>query len=126
MTTKIIRGAGVTELAGVKSCTFTEKVHAKTNLRPGCVSAAQIDVEVFGPQNLAVAVGEELTYYQVDSEGNETLIGVFYARPSVPSKTTYKFTAYDAAAKLDVDFSERLYSIAADFPMTVYDLVSEA
>lgn len=126
MTTKIIRGDGVTELAGVKSCTFTEKVNAEINLRPGCVSAAQIDVEVFGPQSGAVAVGEELTYYQVDSEGNETLIGVFYARPSVPSKTTYKFTAYDAAAKLDVDFSERLYSIAADFPMTVYDLVSEA
>lgn len=126
MTTKIIRGDGVTELAGVKSCTFTEKVNAEVNLRPGCVSAAQIDVEVFGPQSGAVAVGEELTYYQVDSEGNETLIGVFYARPSVPSKTTYKFTAYDAAANLDVDFSERLYSIAANFPMTVYDLVSEA
>jgi hypothetical protein len=126
MTTKIIRGDGVTELAGVKSCTFTEKVNAEPNLRPGCVSAAQIDVEVFGPQSGAVAVGEELTYYQVDAEGNETLIGVFYARPSVPSKTTYKFTAYDAAANLDVDFSERLYSIASDFPMTVYDLVSEA
>lgn len=126
MTTKIIRGDGVTELAGVKSCTFTEKVNAEVNLRPGCVSAAQIDVEAYGPQSGAVAAGEELTYYQVDSEGNETLIGVFYARPSVPSKTTYKFTAYDAAANLDVDFSERLYYIAADFPMTVYDLVSEA
>lgn len=126
MTDKIIRGDGVTELAGVKSCQYTERVNAEENLRPGCAAAASINVEVYGSQANAVNAGEELTYYQVDSNGVETLIGKFYAEPSVPTKSTYKFTAYDAAAKLDADFSERLWSISADFPMTIADIVSEA
>lgn len=126
MTTKIVRGDGVTELTGIKSCVFTERVNAEENLRPGCVSSASIDVEVFGSQVNAISAGEELTYYQVDSNGNETLIGVFYARPSIPTKNTYKFTAYDAVSKLEVDFSERLYSISASFPMTIKDIVDEA
>ena len=126
MTDKIIRGDGVTELVGVKSCQYTERVNAEENLRPGCVAAASISVEVYGSQATAPTAGEEITYYQVDSNGVETLIGKFYAEPSVPTKSTYKFTAYDAAAKLDTDFSERLYSISADFPMTVKDIVEEA
>lgn len=126
MTDKIIRGDGLTELAGIKDCVYTERVNAEENLRPGCAAAAGISVEVYGSQASAVNAGEELTYYQVDSNGNETLIGKFYAEPSVPTKSTYRFTAYDAAAKLDTDFSERLWSISADFPMTVKDIVEEA
>lgn len=126
MTDKLIRGDGVTELVGVKSCVFTERVNAEENLRPGCVAAASISVEVYGSQATAPTAGEEITYYQVDSNGVGTLIGKFYAEPSVPTKSTYKFTAYDAAAKLDTDFSERLWSISADFPMTIADIVSEA
>jgi hypothetical protein len=125
MTSKILRSGG-TEITGIKSVIYTEKVNAGTNLRPGCVASAYIDVEVYGSQSAAPGADEALTYYQVDSEGNETLIGIFYAEPSVPSRNTYKFTAYDAVSKLDKPYSERLNAIQADFPMSIYDLVSDA
>lgn len=125
MTSKILRSGG-TQITGIKSVIYTEKVNAGTNLRPGCVASAYIDVEVFGSQSAAPGADEALTYYQVDSEGNETLVGIFYAEPSVPSRNTYKFTAYDAVSKLDKPYSERLNAIQANFPMSVYDLVSDA
>ena len=125
MTSKILRANG-TEITGVKSCVFQEVVNAGNGLRPGCVASASIDVEVYGAQSSAPTSGEALTYYQVDSEENETLIGVFYAEPSIPSRNTYTFTAYDAVSKLDVSFSERLNNIQSSFPMTIYNLVSEA
>lgn len=126
MTSKIVRSEGVTELAGIKSVVYTETVNSGDNLVPGCVASASIDVEVFGTQPNAPASDEALTYYQVDENGNETLIGTFYAEPSIPTKNTYKFIAYDAVSKLDKSFSERLNAIQNDFPMTVYDIVSEA
>jgi len=125
MTSKILRSGG-TEITGIKSVIYTEKVNAGTNLRPGCVASAYIDVEVFGSQSAAPGADEALTYYQVDEGGTETLIGIFYAEPSVPSRNTYKFTAYDAVSKLDKPYSERLNAIQSDFPMSIYDLVSDA
>lgn len=125
MTTKIVRANGAILTGSViKSCTYTETVNAGTDLRPGCVASAYIDVEVFGSQANAPSVGEELTYYQVNGN-TETLIGKFYAEPSIPSKNTYKFLAYDAVAKLDVDYSERLNAIQNSFPMTLSALVSD-
>lgn len=118
-------------MTGIKSVIYKEVVNAGEGLRPGCVASASIEVEVYGPQSEAPVAGEALTYYQVD--GTETLIGTFYAEPSIPTKKTYKFVAYDAVSKLDVGFSERLNAIqswfestSAHYPVTVYDLVSEA
>ena len=125
MLSKIIRSDGVTELANIKSVTFREAVNADTDLRPGCVASSYIQVECFGAQTDAPTVGEELTYYQVVG-GVDTLIGKFYATPSIPSKATYAFTAYDAANKLEADFSEWLTANQSNFPMTVYALVSAA
>lgn len=125
MTSKILRGDGVTELANIKSVIYTETVNAGEGLRPGCVASSSINVECFGSQTDAPAQDEALTYYQVVN-GVETLVGIFYTEPSIPSKGTYKFVAYDAVAKLDVDFSARLNAIQDDFPMSIYDLVSEA
>lgn len=125
MTSKIVRADG-TEITGIKSVTYTEKVNADIDLRPGCVASACIVAEVFGSQGNAPGAGEALTYYQVDSEENETLIGVFYAEPAIPSRMTYAFTAYDAAYKLNTDFSGRLAAIQNDFPMTLLSLVQEA
>lgn len=126
MTTKILRADGTTQLVGIKSCTYTEKVNSGADLRPGCVSSAFINVVVFGSQSTAPAAGEALKYYQVDSGGNETLIGTFYAEPSIPSRNTYAFVAYDAVSKLDADFSDWLASNQSNFPMTMYNLVSAA
>lgn len=122
--TTITRADGSTEIANIKSCTFTEKVNSATDLRPGCVSSACIEVVCYGSVSDAPEQGEALTYYQTDTSGNSTLIGIFYAEPAITSKKTYSFTAYDAAAKLDVDFSETLAELT--FPTTVYSIVASA
>ena len=126
MTSKILRADGTTELTRIKSVVYTESVNAGDGLRPGCVASASIEVEVFGSQSSAPVSGEALTYYQVDQNGNETLVGTFYAEPSIPTRNTYKFVAYDAVSKLDKPFSDRLTAIQNDFPMTIYDIVTEA
>ena len=126
MTTKIVLSDGVTELDGIKSCTFKEIVNTHTNMRPGCVASASIEVEAYGDQTDAVTAGEELTYYQVDSNGNDTLIGAFYAEPTIQTRNTHRFIAYDVVSKLDVDFSARLDALQSSFPMTLAALVGEA
>ena len=123
---KILLPDGVTELANVKSVTFKEAVNSGVDLRPGCVGSASIEVEVYGAQTNAVSVGDALTYYQIDKGGNQTLIGVFYAEPTIATKNSWKFVAYDAAQKLSADFSSWLMSHQASFPMTIYALVSAA
>lgn len=125
MTSKILRADGVTELANIKSVEFHETVNAETDLRPGCVASSYINVECYGSQNDAPVGGEALTYYQVVGE-TETLIGIFYAEPGISSKTTYSFTAYDSAIKLDTDFSNWLSANASSFPVTVGTLVAMA
>jgi hypothetical protein len=126
MISRIVRADGTTELTGIKSVTYTEKVNADVDLRPGCVASASIEVVAYGSQSDAPAAGEALTYYQTGNDGVEHLIGIFYAEPSVPSKATYAFTAYDAVSKLDVDFSSWLNANQSNFPMTVYSIVSAA
>lgn len=121
---KILR-ADSTELPNIKSCVYSERVNAEENVRPGCVASASIEVEVYGAQGAAVTGGEALTYYQVNGE-TETLIGTFYAEPNIDSRMSYRFKAYDAASKLDADFSARLDAIQGNFPMTLADIVSEA
>ena len=123
---KILLPDGVTELANVKSVTFKEAVNSGVDLRPGCVGSASIEVEVYGAQTNAVSVGDALTYYQIDKGGNQTLIGVFYAEPTIATKNSWKFVAYDAANKLNADFSSWLMSHQASFPMTIKNLVSAA
>lgn len=129
MTSKIVRSNG-TEISGIKSVVYTETVNAGDGLRPGCVASALIAVEVYGAQSTAPSSGEELTYYQVDENNNETLIGHFFAEPVIPTRQTYSFVAYDAVSKLDKSFSERLNTLnnttPTVWPMTVYALVSEA
>ena len=125
MVSKIIRADGTTELASIQSVTYHESVNADTDLRPGCVASNYIEVTCFGAQSDAPDVGEALTYYQVVGE-TETLIGIFYAEPSIPTKNSYSFVAYDAVHKLDADFSAWLSAHQDDFPYTVYQLVSQA
>lgn len=125
MTNKIVRANG-TAIPSIKNVVYTAKVNATEDLRPGCVSSAMIEVEVYGSQLNAPSYGEPLTYYTVDSEGNETYIGTFYAEPSIQSRATYSFVAFDVVDKLNVGFAERLLAIQDNFPMTLADLVSEA
>ena len=125
MTSKILRSDN-TPIPSIKSVRFVEKINSSNDLRPGCVSSAYIDVTVYGAASSAPSAGEPLKYYQVDANGVETYIGTFYAEPSIQSRNTYSFVAYDIVGKLDVGFSERLLAIQANFPMELSDLVSEA
>lgn len=123
---KILLPDGVTELANIKSVTFREAVNSGVDLRPGCVGSASIEVEVFNTQPNAVSAGDALSYYQIDKNNTQTLIGVFYAEPVIATKNSYKFVAYDAAQKLNADFSAWLMANQSNFPMTIYALVSAA
>ena len=114
------------ELANIKSVVFRETTNNGVDLRPGCVSSSSIEVTVYGAQTAAVSVGDELRYYIIDTSGTETLIGKFYAEPTIKSKNTWGFTAHDSLLKLNADFSEYLANHQSDFPMTVYDIVSAA
>ena len=125
MTSKILRSDN-TAIANIKSVKFVEKVNATTDLRPGCVSSAYIEVVVYGAQSSAPSSGEPLKYYQVSANGVETYIGTFYAEPSIQSRNTYSFVAFDIVDKLNVGFGERLLAIQEDFPMNLSDLVEEA
>lgn len=124
MKTKIVCNG--TTLTGIKSCTYQVSLNSGTDLRPGCVSSASIEVEVYGSQSSAPNAGDALTYYQVLPDGTENKIGVFYAEPSIPTKNTYKFVAYDAVSKLDVDFSAWLLANQDRFPLYLMEIVSEA
>lgn len=125
MLSKILR-AGGTELLNIKTLSYHESVNSGVDLRPGCVASAYIEVVVYGVQSEAPTAGEALEYYRVDDNGNETYIGTFYAEPSIKSRNTYSFTAFDAADKLNVDFSARLLAIQSNFPMTLAALATEA
>jgi hypothetical protein len=71
-------------------------------------------------------VGEHLTYYQIE-DGTETLVGVFYVEaPTMLSKVSSRFVAYDSLAKLEIDFSEWLSNNQSRFPMTVRALTEFA
>ena len=124
MTDKILRSDS-SAIGNVISCTFKEQVNTDERLRFGAVVAKSIEFEAFGAQSIAPNVGEVLTYYQVDGNGVDTLIGEFIARPSVPGKTSYTVVAYDNITLLETDFSEHLASIQSNFPMTLNDLLDE-
>lgn len=125
MTSKILRSDN-TPILNIKSVKFTEVTNSSTDLRPGCVASAYIDVVVYGAASSAPSAGEPLRYYQVSANGFETYIGTFYAEPAIQSRNTYSFVAYDIVSKLDVGFSERLLAIQENFPMSLGALVTEA
>lgn len=115
------------ELQNVKSVTYKGAVNADVDLRPGCVASACITVTVYGSQSDSVSPGDRIDLFQNSKYNNDDIyVGRFYAEPIVASKNTYQFTAYDAAQKLNADFSARLAEIQDDFPMTLSDLVLEA
>lgn len=124
MVDKILR-ADNTQIPNVQSCTFKEQVNSDENLRFGSVAASSIEFVAFGSQTDAPASGEQLTYYQTDDNGVDTLIGIFTAQPSIPSKNTYRVIAYDNIINLKADFTEHLESIQSNFPMTLNALMSE-
>ena len=123
---KILLSDNLTELDNIKSVVFKEAVNADVNIRPGCVGSASIEVEVYNTQANAVSAGDVVYYYQIDKNNTPTLIGAFTCEPRIQTKSSYKFIAYDNAQKLNADFSQWLQANQANFPMTIYSLVSAA
>lgn len=107
------------------SCKYTSDVNSQTNLTVGDTTADEVEVEcrVLAKE---ITAGEKLTYYQIE-DGVENLIGIFYAEaPTIETKTSIRFKAYDGKAKLATDFSEWLKSNYEEFPKTLGEIVSAA
>ena len=119
---KLVRSDGsIIDSSVIISCEFTEEVNSSTNFAFGDVTASEINVEVRSTE--AIQQGEVLTYYMIE-DGVETLIGEFNAeKPTVASKTTIRFSAYDNLSKTEKSISGWLRDNQSLFPMTVMDLV---
>lgn len=122
---KLVRSDGsIIDSSVIISCDFTEEVNSNTNLSVGDVTASEISVEMLS--TYLVEQDEVLTYYIVE-DGVETRIGVFNVeKPSVASRTTIKFLAYDNVVKAEKIFSDWLRKNQELFPMTLATLVTYA
>ena len=120
---KLVRSDGsIIDSSVIVSCDFTEEVNSSTNLYFGDVTSSELTVEIRSTE--AIQQGEILTYYMIE-DGVETLIGEFIAeKPTVASRTTIKFSAYDNISKTEKLFSGWLRDNQALFPMTPMTLVS--
>lgn len=123
---KVYKSDGITEITNIKSAVFREAVNTGEHLTPGCVSSAEIEVEVFNTQANAVSAGDVVYAYVYDNANNGTLLGKFNCEPKIDTKNSYKFTAYDNALKLEADFSQWLQANQSNFPYTVKQLVQQA
>lgn len=122
---KLVRSNGsVIDSSVIISCEFTEEVNSSTNLTVGNVTSAELTVEIRSTE--AIQQGEVLTYYMVEDDV-ETLIGEFITeKPTVASRTSLKFSAYDNIVKTETVFSEWLRENQDAFPMTLLSLVQSA
>lgn len=122
---KLVRSDGsVIDSSVIISCEFTEEVNCSTNLCFGDVTSSELYVEIRSTE--AIQQGEILTYYMIE-DGVETLIGEFIAeKPTVASRTSIRFSAYDNISKTEKLFSDWLRDNQSLFPMTPLDLVNRA
>jgi hypothetical protein len=122
---KLVRSDGsIIDSSVIISCEFTEEVNSGTNLSVGGISASELAVEILS--TTPIQQGDVLTYYVIE-DGVETKIGVFNAeKPTVATKTTMRFSAYDNIIKTEKQFSDWLRDNQSLFPMTLLSLVQYA
>lgn len=122
---KLVRSDGsIIDSSVIISCEFTEEVNCSTNLTVGDVTSSELSVEIRSTE--AIQQGEVLTYYMIE-DGVETRIGEFIAeKPTVASRTSLKFSAYDNIVKTEKIFSGWLRDNQGAFPMTLLNLVQSA
>ena len=122
---KLVRSDGsIIDSSVIISCEFTEEVNSGENLTVGDITSSEINLEILSTD--MVEQDEVLTYYIIE-DGVETKIGVFNAeKPSVASRTSIKFSAYDNVAKSEKIFSGWLRDNRDLFPMTLAELVTKA
>lgn len=122
---KLVRSDGsIIDSSVIISCEYSEEVNNGTNLTVGDVTSAELDVEVLS--TVRVEQDEVLTYYIIEDD-TEVLMGQFNVeKPTIASRTSMKFTAYDNVAKAEKVFSDWLILNQYMFPMTLLDLVQAA
>ena len=122
---KLVRSDGsIIDSSVILSCEYTEEVNSSTNLTLGDVTASELSVEILSTQ--VVQQDEVLTYYIIE-DGVETKIGVFNAeKPTVATRTSMKFSAYDNMAKTEKNFSGWLRENQNLFPMSLLSLAGYA
>lgn len=105
------------------SCTFTESCNSETDICPGAVCSAEAEIELRAEYG-TITQGTQFTLFAVDSDGNETQLGVFTAeKPERISAVSYRVVAYDNVSKTYADASAWLQEHQSAFPMTLQALV---
>lgn len=122
---KLVRSDGsIIDSSVIISCEYTEEVNSTTNLTVGDATASELTVEVLNTAN--IQQDEVLTYYIIE-DGVEKKIGVFNVeKPTVATRTSMKFSAYDNIVKTEKVFSGWLRENQSLFPMTLLALTSYA
>lgn len=122
---KLVRSDGsIIDSSVIISCEFTEEVNCSTNLAVGDATASELSVEILATDT--IQQDEVLTYYIIE-DGVETKIGVFNAeKPTVATRTSMRFSAYDNIVKTEKVFSGWLRENQSLFPMTLLALVQYA
>lgn len=122
---KLVRSDGsIIDSSVIISCEFTEEVNSNTNLAVGDVTASELTVEILSTN--PIEQDEVLTYSSIE-DGVETKIGVFKAeKPTVATRTSMRFSAYDNVIKTEKLFSDWLRANQGLFPMTLLSLVEYA
>ena len=122
---KLVRSDGsVIDSSVIISCEYSEEVNNDTNLSVGDVTSAALDVEILS--TVRVEQDEMLTYYIIEDDV-ENLIGQFKVeRPTIASRTTLRFSAYDNVVKAEKVFSDWLIKNQSQFPMPLLTLVQAA
>lgn len=119
--TEIFSGPGTDN--AILSTTVTQSVSSGTELEPGAVCAAALEVRIFTPEGLLqIHAGDEMTAYQVTDEGVRHLLGFFIAeKPTRPTAHTMKLTAFDRISLLDRDLSQWVAALSG-WPYSLWDL----
>ena len=122
---KLVRSDGsIIDSSVIISCEYSEEVNNDTNLSVGDVTSSELDVEILSTTR--VEQDEMLTYYIIEDDV-EILMGQFKVeRPTVASRTTMRFTAYDNVVKFEKVFSDWLVQNQSRFPMPLLSLVQAA
>ena len=122
---KLVRSDGsIIDSSVIISCEFTEEVNSTTNLSVGDATASELTVEILSAD--VIEQDEVLTYYIIEDDV-ETKIGVFNAeKPTVATRTSMRFSAYDNIAKTATIFSGWLRENQSLFPMTLLALTQYA
>ena len=122
---KLVRSDGsIIDSSVIISCELSEEVNSDTNLMVGDVTSTELSVEILA--TVRVEQDEMLTYYIIE-DGVETLIGEFKVeKPTIASRTTMRFMAYDNVLKTEKIFSDWLIQNQASFPMSLLALTQAA